>query len=219
MKISHLNYFFAVVSVLFSVSCEVEKIDTSVDSVDAKSIENKGAKLLIATTVPINIVKHSKLTTYWMRKDHEPNHRGGAEIYAFILGLNIDKDLIVQKVRLPSLNYDRRTYYPNKTLINWDGLYYGAVSIVFMEADNEIPGFTEPIFSNTWEPGQFRNTSVIDVLKIYANNFRTITVNGENIISPSDDHVDTFELIERNKPYTVYPGKKDNVYLSLEKVY
>ncbi|MEV7676604.1 DUF3103 family protein [Streptomyces sp. NPDC088752] len=72
-----------------------------------------------------------------LKEDREPWHKGGAEIYALVAGVNPQGQPQVDTVQMPYLDYDNTTYKPKQVLINWSHFKFNAVDIVMMEEDTE----------------------------------------------------------------------------------
>ncbi|WP_256105467.1 DUF3103 family protein [Streptomyces sp. ODS05-4] len=72
-----------------------------------------------------------------LKEDREPWHKGGAEIYALVAGVNPQGEPQVDTVQMPYLDYDNKTYTPNQILINWSHFKFNAVDIVMMEEDTQ----------------------------------------------------------------------------------
>lgn len=192
-------------------SCQ---LDTDIEEIDAiinkenSSVTHKD----LSADGYVNFADSTVLTTYWMREDHEPWNRGKAEIYAFVIGLDQDKDPVIQSVSLDHIDHDGIVYDKKETLINWSNFYYNTVSIIFIEADD--PHFTTE--NPNWEypiaDGELKDLSVEFALKYLVENFWNL---GQ--IDSSDDWVGYFENISRYQDYDVVGGKLDNVYISLER--
>lgn len=210
MKNSFLRLGVISALIVTTMSCQPDEDLQEFDTI--KSEQNSENKDLSATGT-VNSAKESILKTYWMRKDHEPNSRGSAEIYAFIIGLDSDKDPIIKRVPMYYADHDKTVYYPNQSFINWSNFYYNKVNIVFIEADDTHFG-EDPQWSNSFEDGYFKNVPVEFALRYVTNQFRYL-----GLISSSDDWVDNFENISRYSNYNVVGGKRDNVYITLEREY
>ena len=213
------------VTVLFAfVACEVEELE----GFDEKNAEQNLMSKGLSADGYVNFADNTRLTTLWMREDHEPWHRGDAEIYAHIIGLDNNKQPLISTVRLPFANHDRTMYYIDTKLIDWDANRYagGLVSIVFMEADNASP-IQEPIFATTYSAGRFLNTPIPQALSIVTNDFVEAegigyaTVEDGIIYEGADDIVDVFYNISRYQDYEVIGGavggSRDNVFVTLKR--
>ncbi len=200
-------------------SCEADN--------DLQELEQNISKSGVATIRPVQAAgKSATLESFWMRKDHEPRHRGNAEIYAHIIGLDRNKRPVISTVRMPYANHDKTVYYPNQKLIDWENHNYagGLVSIVFIEADDVFPGLTPPEINTSYPPNRFRNTPVPQAVNIITDDFLrygSFNMNGRRIYGGEDDIVDIFRDISRYKDYVITNGAvgglKDNVYLNLRR--
>lgn len=72
-----------------------------------------------------------------LKEDREPWHKGGAEIYALVAGVNPQGQPQVDTVQMPYLDYDNTTYKPKQILVNWSHFKFNAVDIVMMEEDTQ----------------------------------------------------------------------------------
>lgn len=72
-----------------------------------------------------------------LNNDHEPWHKGGAEIFSIVGGFGLDGKPTVDIVDMPYLDHDGTTYYPYQVLIHWrsDKYKYNIADIVMMEDD------------------------------------------------------------------------------------
>lgn len=70
-----------------------------------------------------------------LKDDMEPWHKGGAEIYALVAGVNPEGRPQVDTVQMPYLEYDGETYNPHQTLVNWSHFKFNAADVVMMEED------------------------------------------------------------------------------------
>lgn len=205
----------AIVLILFVCisSCEVDTDMPETEAITEEedlSIANKD----LSADGYVNFAHSATLKTFWMREDHEPWNRGKAEIYAFVIGLDRDKDPIIKTVPLHYADHDKTMYYPDQSLINWSNFYHSKVSVIFIEADD--PHFTE--HNAAWEfpiaDGELKELSVEFALKYLIENFRLL-----GVIDHADDWVDYFENISRYQDYDVVGGKLDNVYITLMREY
>ena len=200
-------------SIFLFISCE--EIEEGFESTE---LPNKN----LSANGSANFAQVSNLTTFWMRKDHEPWNRGKAEIYAHIIGLDSNRQPLISTVSLPFADHDKTTYYINKKLIDWDANNYAGdyVSIVLTEADDEIS--SDPIFTTTYPEDRFINTPITLALSIITNDFIAeegtgYGFNGKVVYSGADDIVDVFYNISRFRNYEVVGGSKDNVYITLNR--
>ncbi len=206
MKNISLTTFITVLTIFVSLtSCEADN--------DLQELEQNSQKSGLATTRPINpTAKTTNLDTFWMREDHEPWNRGKAEIYAFVIGLDQEKDPIIQEVSMDYADHDKTMYYPEELLINWSNFYFDTVSIVFIEADDAHFTAHNPNWEYPIADGELNELSVEFALKYLVENFRNLSQ-----IDDADDWVDHFENISRFQNYDVVGGKLDNVYITLER--
>lgn len=72
-----------------------------------------------------------------LKDDMEPWHKGGAEVYALVAGVNPEGQPQVDTVQMPYLDYDGQTYNPHQTLVNWSHFKFNAADVVMMEEDAE----------------------------------------------------------------------------------
>ncbi|WP_086820626.1 DUF3103 family protein [Allokutzneria sp. NRRL B-24872] len=80
----------------------------------------------------------AKITSIRLAKDHEPDLRGDAEIYALVAGVGPDDKPVVDTVQMPYLDHDKTTYTPNQVLVNWSHFKYAAADAVMMEEDDNF---------------------------------------------------------------------------------
>lgn len=213
------------VTVLFAfAACEVEQLQ----GFEENGTNENVMKQDLSADGYVNFAKNTRLTTLWMRQDHEPRHLGAAEMYAHIIGLDSNKQPLISTVRLPFANHDRTMYYINEKLVDWDANNYagGLVSIVFMEADNVGLG-GDPIFTTDYSEDRFLNTPIPLAVSIITNDFvekegvgYATEANGL-IYDSADDIVDIFYNISRSRDYEVIGGavggSRDNVFVTLKR--
>ncbi len=220
MKHLFLTTITAMVLVISFSSCETEN-----DLQETDAIENNSNTEKLSATAIIDHAKNTRLTTLWMRNDHEPWNRGNAEVYAHIIGLSSNKQPIISTVRMPYANHDKEMYYPDQKMIDWGNNYAeGVVSIVFIEADDTFPGFTQPIFITTYQPNRFLNTPVAQAVRIITDDFLRegyFAFGNRTIYSPEDDIMDVFYNISRTRDYEVpggaVGGSRNNIYVTLKR--
>lgn len=190
-------------------SCEVAT-DMEETEIIAKEVlpANKG----LSAEGYVNFADSATLKTFWMREDHEPWNRGKAEIYAFVIGLDRDKDPVIKSVSMDYADHDKTIYYPDELLINWSNFYYNTVSIIFIEADDQYFTTENPNWEFPIADGELKELSVEFALKYLVENFWNLSQ-----IDSSDDWVDYFENISRYQDYDVVGGKLDNAYITLER--
>ncbi|WP_225642606.1 DUF3103 family protein [Streptomyces werraensis] len=75
----------------------------------------------------------------YLREDHEPWHKGDAEIYLLVAGVNPSGEPQVDTVQMPYVNDDGREYVlpveMPQIIVNWSHFKYGAADLVMMEED------------------------------------------------------------------------------------
>ncbi|MEZ3182730.1 DUF3103 domain-containing protein [Streptomyces pimonensis] len=71
-----------------------------------------------------------------LKDDMEPWHKGGAEIYALVAGVNPNGQPQVDTVEMPYLDHDGETYNPHQILVNWSHFKFNAADVVMMEEDD-----------------------------------------------------------------------------------
>lgn len=77
----------------------------------------------------------TQVTSIRLRDDHEPWHKGKAEIFAVAAGFGTDGKVKVDTVELPYLDHDDTTYYPNQLLVHFSSYKYNLADLVLMEED------------------------------------------------------------------------------------
>ncbi|WP_367127623.1 DUF3103 family protein [Saccharothrix sp. HUAS TT1] len=77
----------------------------------------------------------TQLTSIRLDDDHEPWHKGDAEIFTITAGFGLDGKVKVDTVQLPYLDDDGKTYYPNQLLVHFSEYKYDLADIVMMEED------------------------------------------------------------------------------------
>jgi hypothetical protein len=103
----------------------------------------------VGANLPEDIVKDSSATLsggyratvtdrVYLRDDHEPWHKGGAEIYTLVAGVNPDGQPQVDTVQMPYADHDGKNYHlnPPQILVNWSHFKFNAVDLVMMEEDS-----------------------------------------------------------------------------------
>ncbi len=198
-------------------ACEVEEFKEFDKKGTEKNLMNKG----LSADGYVNFADNSRLKTFWMRYDHEPWNRGNAEVYAFMIGLDRNRNPLFSKVRMPYANHDGEVYYIDQKLIDWSKGYAGGmVNIIFTEADDTIPTTLIPgKFPADFEDGEFSNIPIHQALNLLTNSFKNsdfIAPDG-SFISPEDDIVDVFRQVSRYRDYNVVGGELDNAYITLER--
>lgn len=90
----------------------------------------------VATSSPTGYYA-TKIDEVYLAKDHEPDLKGAAEIFAIVAGFGLDGKPIVDIVDMPYLDHDKRTYYPNQILIHWryDKYLYNIADVMMREDD------------------------------------------------------------------------------------
>jgi hypothetical protein len=91
---------------------------------------------LSAAAAPASGYWASQLTSIRLEDDHEPWHKGAAEIFAITAGFGHDGKVAVETVQLPYLDHDGTTYYPNQLLVHYSNYKYNLADIVLMEEDS-----------------------------------------------------------------------------------
>ncbi|MGX7828798.1 DUF3103 family protein [Actinokineospora sp. 24-640] len=77
----------------------------------------------------------TQVTSIRLNDDHEPWHKGGAEIFAITAGFGLDGKVAVDTVQLPYLDHDGTTYHPGQLLVHFSAYKYNLADIVMMEED------------------------------------------------------------------------------------
>lgn len=77
----------------------------------------------------------TQLTSIRLNDDHEPWHKGDAEIFTITAGFGLDGKVKVDTAQLPYLDEDGKTYYPNQLLVHFSDYKYNLADIVMMEED------------------------------------------------------------------------------------
>lgn len=93
-------------------------------------ISNPSAELSGATKTV------TRLEMIELKKDHEPWHKGGAEIYGLVLGQGKNGTARVDTVWMPYLDHDETWYHPKQQIIDWPNFRWNAVDILLMEEDD-----------------------------------------------------------------------------------
>ncbi len=216
MKYLFLTTITTIVLAITFTSCETEE-EYSIETEIVTDENIRAQEKDLSATGYVNFADSATLTSFWMREDHEPWNRGAAEVYAFVIGLDREKDPIIKKVNMSYADHDKIVYYPDQELINWSNFYYDTVSIIFIEADdthNSLWTTENPNWQYPFPDGVFRNLPVEFALKYVVENFAQI---GE--IDAADDWIDIFENISRYRDYDVVGGILDDVYITLERTY
>ena len=205
------NILSTIVTLVFLSITSCEK------DIDLPETETSTSKSLSADG-KVRFADDSRLKTFWMRNDHEPWNRGNAEIYAYIIGLDRNREPIFSRVRMPYADHDGEVYYINEKLIDWSkGYASGVVSIIFIEADDPIPTTLSTAIGFESKDWDFSDVSVHRALITISDNFRNVITPDGNYISPEDDIVDIFYQISRYRDYNVVGGSRDNAYITLKR--
>ncbi|MGW7201567.1 DUF3103 family protein [Streptomyces chryseus] len=77
-----------------------------------------------------------------LKDDLEPWHKGAAEIYALVAGVNAEGQPQLDTIQMPYLDRDNQTYRPRQILINWSHFKFNAADVVMMEEDDDT-NYTE----------------------------------------------------------------------------
>ncbi|WP_219910594.1 DUF3103 family protein [Saccharothrix carnea] len=88
-----------------------------------------------AAVTPASGYWATQLTSIRLDDDHEPWHKGDAEIFTITAGFGLDGKVKVDTTQLPYLDEDGRTYYPNQLLVHFSDYKYNLADIVMMEED------------------------------------------------------------------------------------
>ncbi|MGW9437013.1 DUF3103 family protein [Streptomyces sp. NPDC055607] len=75
------------------------------------------------------------LENVYLKDDLEPWHKGAAEIYALVAGVNPQGQPQVDTVQMPYLDWDKQMYAPHQILVNWSHFKFNAADMVMMEED------------------------------------------------------------------------------------
>ncbi|ROP42070.1 DUF3103 family protein [Saccharothrix texasensis] len=88
-----------------------------------------------AAVTPASGYWATQLTSIRLDDDHEPWHKGDAEIFTITAGFGLDGKVKVDTAQLPYLDDDGKTYYPNQLLVHFSDYKYDLADIVMMEED------------------------------------------------------------------------------------
>ncbi len=164
----------------------------------------------------------------YLRKDHEPNSKGNAEIFAIVSGLqrgpNQRHVAHVEVIDMPYLDHDKRSYFPNQVLVNWDDFYYKAVNINLFERDtgtdykklakNLINSATEVLIGAA---GGSAGLWALSLNKL-ANAILDEVGRG-GFLSDGNDYVDSFYTIRSDHNYHKLYGARNNASMGFEQVW
>lgn len=78
----------------------------------------------------------TQVTSIRLNDDHEPWHKGSAEIFAIAAGFGPDGKVKVDTVQMPYLDHDGTTYYPGQLLVHFSSYKYDLADLVLMEEDS-----------------------------------------------------------------------------------
>ncbi|MGX7828785.1 DUF3103 family protein [Actinokineospora sp. 24-640] len=88
-------------------------------------------------------VDTTKITAVRVSNDREPWFKGDSEIFTIVGGIKKNPDptkddtVIATVVKMPYLNTEKKTYYPNQILIWWNQYKFNAADAVMMEDDGD----------------------------------------------------------------------------------
>ncbi|MCC8249759.1 DUF3103 family protein [Saccharothrix luteola] len=88
-----------------------------------------------AAVTPASGYWATQVTSIRLNDDHEPWHKGDAEIFTISAGFGLDGKVKVDTTQLPYLDDDGKTYYPNQLLVHFSDYKYNLADIVMMEED------------------------------------------------------------------------------------
>lgn len=159
--------------------------------------------------------KFTKLERIYVLDDKEPWIKGKAEFYALVSGIHTQQDkALFSAVEMPYLTQHEQEYRPNQMVVAWGQYRYNAANIMLYEQDGNfnykriINHLVEATATLTDLAGYQDVSSVINIgnaiLQAMPNDW----------YEDSDDFVDAFYMIERNKTYQDYPGAANNVTAS-----
>ncbi len=148
-----------------------------------------------------------------LKDDHEPFHRGAAEIYGVLIGFDrglfdIKNDPTFTLVNMDYLDYDHTNYYRNDVLMKWWGADTDHVGLVIMEYDGNYPAFFDHNLKNLFQQGQFSSMTEKQALKI-------ITKAVANKLNNYDDYVDQFYYFPKFESELNYKGLEQEAEVRL----
>lgn len=159
--------------------------------------------------------KFTKLERIYVLDDKEPWIKGKAEFYALVSGIHVQKDKpLISAVDMPYLTQHEQEYRPNQMVVAWGQHRFNAANIMLYEQDGNfnykkiINHLVEATATLADMAGYQDISSIINIgnaiLQAMPNDW----------YEDSDDFVDAFYMIERNKTYSNYPGAANNVTAS-----
>ncbi len=84
----------------------------------------------------------TRLNAVRVADDHDDWFKGDSEIYSIVGGISVDvvdgkNPAIASVVKMPYLNTEKKTYYPNQDIIWWHFFKFNSASFVMMEDDGD----------------------------------------------------------------------------------
>jgi hypothetical protein len=159
----------------------------------------------------------AKLTCIRLADTQEPWWKGGAEVYAFAVGIDPTADRPrLRLIDLPYLAYAHTDYHPNQLVLFWNEYRFSAADLQLWEQDSGInyqdvlDGVLSAVTTAmalggapafAWIPGLA--DAIIKAMP--AAWFRD-----------NDDYLDTFYTLERDRTYQHLPGAAGNAVIDLE---
>lgn len=154
-----------------------------------------------------------------LKDDHEPWHRGAAEIYGVQIGFNFDR---FTRSKVPTFDYldlsyldhDNQVYYRNDIISYWwgQGVITNHIGLVIMEYDGNYAAFFDNNLSDLFRNYQFDDTNNNDKEK---RDLKTISQRVARELGQTDDYVDQFYHFPNYEEEMNYRGKELNAKIRM----
>lgn len=176
------------------------------------------SKLDLSATSQRNAgLETTKLDKIRLNDDEEPWISGAAEIYAITSGIKDGNNKPeIKVIPMYYLDHEDKNYYPNQILLFWDDYKYQAANIQLFEKDDNVnyKSLVSTIVNGVFQIiGTVSTQPWVNVLGQVAG--AIIQAMPDSWYTNSDDYVDSFYTIEKNKSYNNYYGARGNARVNL----
>lgn len=195
------------------LKAEVDYMNTQLQLSGLQNDRFATQKMDLRPTAKINAgLETTKLDKIRLNNDEEPWISGAAEIYAITSGIkNAGNDPEIKIIPMYYLDHEGKDYYPNQVLLFWEDYKYQAANIQLFEKDdnhnykNLVSVIVDGVFKII---GAVSAQPWVSVLGQVAG--AIIQAMPDEWYTNSDDYVDSFYTIEKNKHYTDHIGAAGN---------
>ncbi|MCG8698913.1 MAG: DUF3103 domain-containing protein [Bacteroidales bacterium] len=177
-----------------------------------KNLAAKKAELKAGAGLATTQLKKIKL--HW---DHEPWIKGAAEVYAVTSGLRKNKEVEINIIDMPYIDWKNKEYYPNQIMLFWDNYEYQAANIQLFEKDSghNYKNLTTILVNGVFDiAGTLTAQPWVVALGQVAS--AIVQAMPDDWYKDNDEYLDSFYTIEKGKTYKNRKGAAGNAVVNMQ---